>query len=417
MSASLNATPWLRPIVWPNWRRVGGVRARPGPAPAGPGPGSSRRPAAGCVPSQVLATSKPRPTSPSTRRPGHPAAVEDEHGVAVAAVRHAAVAGQHGEPRRVESTRNADLDAARRSPPLGGREQDHEVGRVGVADEVLGAGDHASRAPSRTARVRMPRRSEPASGSVIARQSVRSPRHRRQEVALALVARAGQQDLRRPGDGQHLQRVAGVPELALHQHPGQRVEAAAADLLGHVGGVEPGPDRRVAQLGAAARGRARRCAPPRPRAAPARAARTPASSPRRPAARPSARDPRRSPHGDAAGRVLRGRHQQRLGAGPQRRRGTGSPAPRPCRRARRGPPRSPAAGPSDHISCQIHSSLPVTPITDERTSGRASGGHLVEVADVRLEREQRRAPSRARYSGVRPSATITASVAWPNTST
>ena len=30
-------------------------------------------------------------------------------------------------------------------------------------------------APSRTARVRMPRRSEPASGSVIARHSVRSP--------------------------------------------------------------------------------------------------------------------------------------------------------------------------------------------------------------------------------------------------
>jgi len=29
--------------------------------------------------------------------------------------------------------------------------------------------------PSRTARVRMPRRSEPASGSVIARHSVRSP--------------------------------------------------------------------------------------------------------------------------------------------------------------------------------------------------------------------------------------------------
>ena len=30
-------------------------------------------------------------------------------------------------------------------------------------------------APSRTARVRMPRRSEPASGSVMARHSVRSP--------------------------------------------------------------------------------------------------------------------------------------------------------------------------------------------------------------------------------------------------
>ena len=29
---------------------------------------------------------------------------------------------------------------------------------------------------------------------------------------------------------------------------------------------------------------------------------------------------------------------------------------------------------SDHISCQSHSSLPVTPITEERTSSRAPGG-------------------------------------------
>ena len=71
--------------------------------------------------------------------------------------------------------------------------------------------------PSRTARVRMPRRSEPASGSVIARHSVRSPRDHRQQVALALVALAGQQDPGRPGDGEHLQRVAGVAELALHR--------------------------------------------------------------------------------------------------------------------------------------------------------------------------------------------------------
>jgi hypothetical protein len=38
-----------------------------------------------------------------------------------------------------------------------------------------------------------------------------------------------------------------VAELALHQHPAQRVQAAAADLLGHVGRVEARPERRVPQ--------------------------------------------------------------------------------------------------------------------------------------------------------------------------
>ena len=69
MSASLNATPWLRPIVLPNWRRVAACRtARSSARRARP-----RQLAATCsrvVPSQVLATSKPRPTSPSTAPPG-----------------------------------------------------------------------------------------------------------------------------------------------------------------------------------------------------------------------------------------------------------------------------------------------------------------------------------------------------------
>ena len=49
------------------------------------------------------------------------------------------------------------------------------------------------------------------------------------------------------------------------------------------------------------------------------------------------------------------------------------------------PPRWPAADPSTQSSCQIHSSLPVTPMTDERTSSVAACGDLVEVADVRLD--------------------------------
>jgi hypothetical protein len=67
---------------------------------------------------------------------------------------------------------------ARAAPGLldaGDREQDDEVGRVGVADEVLRAVDDVVAAVG-TALVCMERTSEPASGSVIARQSWRSPR-------------------------------------------------------------------------------------------------------------------------------------------------------------------------------------------------------------------------------------------------
>ena len=52
------------------------------------------------------------------RRPRHPAAVEDQHGVAVAAMRDAAVAGQHGEPGRVDvDQERGDLGAAGSSAP------------------------------------------------------------------------------------------------------------------------------------------------------------------------------------------------------------------------------------------------------------------------------------------------------------
>ena len=51
-----------------------------------------------------------------------------------------------------------------------------------------------------------------------------------------------------------MQRVVGAAELALVEDPGERVEPGAADLGGHVGGVEAGVDRLalalVTQLGA-----------------------------------------------------------------------------------------------------------------------------------------------------------------------
>ena len=133
------------------------------------------------------------------------------------------------------------LDA--RAPVRG--EEDHEVGRVGVADEVLGSRDDpvgavADRPGAHAAQVRTRLRlgHREALGALAG--------HHRPQVARPLVTLTGQQDPGRPGDDEHLQRVAGVAELALHEHPGHRVEAAAADLLGHVGGVEPRAQRRVA---------------------------------------------------------------------------------------------------------------------------------------------------------------------------
>ena len=157
-------------------------------------------------------------------------------------------------------------------------------------------------------------------------------RHRRQQVGRALVALAGQQDPRRPRDGQHLQRVAGVPELALHQHPGERVEPAAARppracwrRRGRPGSPcraarrsSPGSSTPLRSTSSSC-GTSSRCTNARVVSTTARCSAVSSRS-------------TRSPHGDAAGRVLRRRHQQRLGARPQRRRGTGSPAPRPCRR-------------------------------------------------------------------------------------
>jgi len=69
----------------------------------------------------------------------------------------------------------------------------------------------------------------------------------RDQVALALVGVAALQDVARPLD-QHLQRVAGPAKLALDQDHGHRVEPAAAQLGGHVRGVEPGGDRLRADL-------------------------------------------------------------------------------------------------------------------------------------------------------------------------
>ena len=60
------------------------------------------------------------------------------------------------------------------------------------------------------------------------------------EVLLALGLGAGEQDVGGPRHPAVVQRVVGPAELLLEEHPGHRVEAGPADLLGHVGGVETG---------------------------------------------------------------------------------------------------------------------------------------------------------------------------------
>ena len=111
------------------------------------------------------------------------------------------------------------------------------------------------------------------------------------EVLLALRLGPGEQDVRGSRDAGVVQRVVGLAELLLVEHPRHRVEAGPADLLGHVGGVEPGGQRLLRGSARRARGAARRCARPPPRGGTARARRRRASPPRCCAARRSGRSP------------------------------------------------------------------------------------------------------------------------------
>lgn len=116
-----------------------------------------------------------------------------------------------------------------------------------MADEVLGAGDDpvvtvALGAGAHAAQV--------GAGLRLGHGQALDPLagHRGEQVAVPLLVGAGQEDARGAPDGVHLQCDAGPAQLALHQHPGEGVQTTAADLLGHVGGVEAGSDRPAAQL-------------------------------------------------------------------------------------------------------------------------------------------------------------------------
>ena len=110
-------------------------------------------------------------------------------------------------------------------------------------------------------------------------------------------------------DAGPVQRVVGAAELLLVEQPGQRIEAGAADILRHVGGVEAGGDRLGLELFDQLAAQVRRCARPRPRAGRARSRRRRGWSRRSAAALPTGRNPwahlgwptaRPSPSGRAA---------------------------------------------------------------------------------------------------------------------
>ena len=140
----------------------------------------------------------------------------------------------------------------------------------------------------------MPRRSEPAPGSVMARQSDFSPRMQGNRYFSRCSGVPASRMFEGRADAGPVQRVVGAAELLLVEQPGHRIEAGAADIGRHVGGIEPGVDRLGLELLDAARGAARRCARPPAHADKARSRRRRASSRRSASALRTGRNPWRS---------------------------------------------------------------------------------------------------------------------------
>ena len=106
--------------------------------------------------------------------------------------------------------------------------------------------------PSRTAVVRMLRASEPAPGSVIAKQLCRSPSIVGSQVALLLLVVGVEQDV--VGVAAELELHERAAELDLDQRVHHRAEAHPAVLLGRLDAEEAGLPGLVLQRRAAPRG-------------------------------------------------------------------------------------------------------------------------------------------------------------------
>ena len=134
----------------------------------------------------------------------------------------------------------------------GGGKEDGEIGDIGIADEMLGAVDHEMIALAHGPglhRAQIGARTRLGEGQAFDALAADG----RQQIALDLLARAGAQDIGRPRHGV-LKGEGGAAQLALHQGHAHCVQPAAAQLLRHVGGIESGGFRPLADLGDQVRG-------------------------------------------------------------------------------------------------------------------------------------------------------------------
>ena len=209
------------------------VEAAPRPADAHRGDGE-----AGCGEPGVREL-EPGPFLAEDLRGRHPAVVEGEDAIVVAAVGDRAVAGADLEAggAAVDEEAGDPLLRSRARLLLPGRDEgDDEVREVRVADEVLGAVDDevAAVAPGMGlhpadvgARVGLGHRE---GVDLVAA-------HAGEEVALALLSASCAEDVGRPPP-EHGERHRRPPELALEEGEGQVVEPPAPELRRDVGGVE-----------------------------------------------------------------------------------------------------------------------------------------------------------------------------------
>ena len=178
------------------------------------------------------------------------AVVEVDDHVVVAAVRDAVVAVDDLAARRVEVDEEAGDQLLRAAAGLllaAGGEQDHVVGEVGVADEVLGAVDHVVVAVAHGAALHP---AHVAAGVGLAHRhavdafagdrrdrGTRRSDRRCTPAGCCWVGRRCSAAHTRP------RRTRGRPSVTP-----KRVEAAAAQLGRHVGRVQPGVDRALLDL-------------------------------------------------------------------------------------------------------------------------------------------------------------------------
>ena len=137
--------------------------------------------------------------------------------------------------------------AARAVLFAGRHEDDREIGDVGMADEMLGAVEHPVAAILDGRRLHA---AQVGAGAGLGHgQAIRLlAADAREQIFLALLGRAGEQDVRRPRHAGPVQRIVGAAELLFVEQPGRRIQPGAADIGRHVGGIEPGGDRLGLEL-------------------------------------------------------------------------------------------------------------------------------------------------------------------------